>query len=324
MGPQGIASSNQSHHRYRPQAKNVSLYRVVIRSVKRFVSDEETIGGNCCCCCCVCYNTAAVKMIDRPYPNPNPTACTNYLVSEDHVTVVVLVDGLRKDSHKGNHRQSSVIDFLVLVVNPSLIGVVDPVGGSQNITGDVSGAVLDFLGKPFNGTTSEDELEPSDSGELLCGLEGVVGKGRVEGGVNSGGVEVPSEAGGHGDTSVLEFGLTVCVHCGIVLALGKTQGVEVSHGRGDSDDVLVPPGGKGCLRCLRLLGRSKGGAVHQNKTRNETKRNETKQRKGENKFSDEMIDRKQSNKQAPRSRTNTIVSASRMFIRNEAQFLHRA
>ena len=30
---------------------------------------------------------------------------------EDHVTVVALVDGLGKDSHEGNHCQSSVVDF---------------------------------------------------------------------------------------------------------------------------------------------------------------------------------------------------------------------
>eukprot|EP00531_Pseudo-nitzschia_arenysensis_P002723 CAMPEP_0116119746 /NCGR_PEP_ID=MMETSP0329-20121206/2809_1 /TAXON_ID=697910 /ORGANISM="Pseudo-nitzschia arenysensis, Strain B593" /LENGTH=290 /DNA_ID=CAMNT_0003613475 /DNA_START=213 /DNA_END=1082 /DNA_ORIENTATION=- len=180
---------------------------------------------------------------------------------EDHVTVVALVDGLRNDSHESNHRQSSVVDFLVLVVNPSFIGVVNPVGSSQKIARLVSRAVLDLLGEPFDGTASQDELEPSDSRELLGGLKRVVRKRRVEGGVDSGGIEVPSEAGSHGNTSVLELGLTVHVHGGIVLALGKAHGVEESHRGGDTNDILVLPGGKRSLCCLRLLGRSKGGAV---------------------------------------------------------------
>ena len=203
--------------------------------------------------CCVCQEQELLR-----------TGSANLF--EDHVTVVALVDGLGKDSHEGNHRQSSVVDFLVLVVNPSLIRVVNPVGSSQKISRDVSRAVLDLLGEPFNSTTSEDELEPSDSRELLGGLERVVGKGRVEGRVDSSGIEVPSEASGHGNTSVLELGFAVHVHCGIILTLGKTHRIEESHRGGDSDDSLVLPGGKRSLRCSRLLGRSKGGAVTKKKS----------------------------------------------------------
>jgi hypothetical protein len=61
---------------------------------------------------------------------------------------------------------------------------------------------------------------------------------------------------------VLELGLAVHVHRCFVLVLGESEGIEVSHGGGDPDDVLVLPGGKGRLRLLRrLLGGSKGGAV---------------------------------------------------------------
>ncbi|VEU40484.1 unnamed protein product [Pseudo-nitzschia multistriata] len=181
------------------------------------------------------------------------------LVLEDHVSVVSKVNVLGDDTHEGNHSQSSVVDFLVLVVNPSLVRVVDPVGGSQEIARYVSGAVLDLLREPLDGTAAQHELEPANGGEFLGGLKGVVAEGRVEGGVDSGGVEVPSEAGSHGDASVLELGLAVHVHGGIVLVLGKTDGVKETHGCGDSNHVLVLPGGQ--RRCLLLLlGRSKGGA----------------------------------------------------------------
>mmetsp|Transcript_14711 Transcript_14711/g.40680 ORF Transcript_14711/g.40680 Transcript_14711/m.40680 type:complete len:226 (-) Transcript_14711:42-719(-) len=183
----------------------------------------------------------------------------NDLVLEDHVTVVAEVESLDEDSHEGNHGQTSVVDLLVLVVNPALIGVIDPVAGSQQISGLVTFGVLDLLGEPLDGAASEDELHPSDERKLLRGLKRVVAEGAVEGWVDAGGIEVPSEAGGHGDASVLELGLAVEAHDLVGLAGGETEGIEVSHWCGDSDDGVILPrlqgGGGGSL----LLGWGEGG-----------------------------------------------------------------
>ena len=73
---------------------------------------------------------------------------------------------------------------------------------------------------------------------LLHSLERVAGKLRVESGVNASGGDVPSEAGGHGDTAMLELGLSVEVHGSVVLALGETQWVEVADG-GDGAKGII-------------------------------------------------------------------------------------
>mmetsp|Transcript_5262 Transcript_5262/g.15375 ORF Transcript_5262/g.15375 Transcript_5262/m.15375 type:complete len:214 (-) Transcript_5262:33-674(-) len=180
------------------------------------------------------------------------------LVLEDHVSVVVEVEGLDEDSHEGNHGQSSVVDLLVLVVDPAIIGVIDPVGGSQKVSGLVSWALLDLLGQPLDGAASQHELDPSDGWELLGGLQRVVAQFAVEGWVDAGGVEVPSQAGGHGDASVLQFGLAVVVHGVICLVFRQTERIEVSHRRCDSDDGILLPCLHGCGGGL-LLGWGEGG-----------------------------------------------------------------
>ena len=160
---------------------------------------------------------------------------------EDHVTVVVIVSSLSNDAHKGNHCKSSIADLPVLVVNPSSITVIDPVGGSEDVTSLVSWALLDLLSHPFDGSASKNELNPADRVELLSGFKRVVGEFAIEGGVNTSGVEVPSQACSHGDTSVLELSLTVVAHGLIVLVLGKTEGIKESHGGEDSNTCLVLP-----------------------------------------------------------------------------------
>ena len=49
---------------------------------------------------------------------------------EDLVTIVVELDVLSDYAHDGKHCQPSVVDFLVLVVNPALVAVVNPVGST--------------------------------------------------------------------------------------------------------------------------------------------------------------------------------------------------
>jgi hypothetical protein len=167
---------------------------------------------------------------------------------------------LSDHAHDGKHSKTAVVDLPVLVVEPSLVAVVNPVGGTKDVSGLVSGPGFDLLSEPLDGAAAKDELEPADGGELSGGLKGVGGELAVKGGVDAGGGDVPSEAGGHGNTAVLELGLAVHGHGGIVLALGKTEGVEEANGSGNANDhVVLPPvqGGGG----LGNLGRSKGGAV---------------------------------------------------------------
>ena len=178
---------------------------------------------------------------------------------EDLITIVMELKVLSDHAHNGEHSKTAVVDLLVLVVNPSLIAVVNPVGGTEDVSGLVSGSGLDLLSEPFDGTAAKDELEPTDGGELSGGLQGVGGELAVEGGVDAGGGDVPSEAGGHGHAPVLELGLTVHGHGGVILALRKAEGVEEADGGGDTDDHVVLPavqGGGG----LGNLSRSKGRA----------------------------------------------------------------
>ena len=72
--------------------------------------------------------------------------------------------------------------------------------------------------------SAKKELDPANRVELLSGLKRVVGEITIKGGMDTSCVEVPSQAGSHGDTPVLEFSLTVVADGLIVLVLGKTKG----------------------------------------------------------------------------------------------------
>ena len=189
-------------------------------------------------------------------------------LSVHHVSVLASRDVLVNNSHDGNHGQPSVVNLFVLVVDPSLIAVVNPVRGAKEVSRDVSRSLLDLLSEPLNGSTSEDELQPSDSGQLNGSLERIVAKSRVEGGVDASSVQVPAEAGRHGNASVLELGFAVEHHGGVVLAVRQAEGVEVAHRRCDADDLVLDPGIQ--LRGLGLLrDRGKGRAVVGGRVRQE-------------------------------------------------------
>jgi len=165
----------------------------------------------------------------------------NNLVLEDLITVVSIVKILNKDSHESNHGKTSIVDFPVLVINPSLITIINPVRSSEDITWLVSRACLDLLREPLNSTTSENELKPSNGRKLLGSLERVGGECAIECGVYSSSGDVPSETGGHGDASVLELGFTVHGHDLVGFSGGESEGIEESHGGGHSYDGLVLP-----------------------------------------------------------------------------------
>ena len=180
-------------------------------------------------------------------------------LSVHHISVLAGRDVLVNNSHDSNHGQPSVVDLFVLVVNPSLIAVINPVRGAKDVSRNVSRSLLDLLPEPLNGTASKDELQPSHGGQLNGGLERIVAQSRVEGGVDASSVQVPAEAGCHGDASVLELGFPVEHHGGVVLAVGQAEGVEVAHRRCDADDLILNPGIE--LRGLGLLrDRGKGRA----------------------------------------------------------------
>eukprot|EP00566_Odontella_aurita_P019556 CAMPEP_0113527068 /NCGR_PEP_ID=MMETSP0015_2-20120614/1093_1 /TAXON_ID=2838 /ORGANISM="Odontella" /LENGTH=298 /DNA_ID=CAMNT_0000425467 /DNA_START=134 /DNA_END=1031 /DNA_ORIENTATION=- /assembly_acc=CAM_ASM_000160 len=186
---------------------------------------------------------------------------------EDLITVVAKEKVLGEDAHEGKHGKASVLDLPVLVVDPALVRVIDPVGGSEDVSSLVPRAVLDLLGEPLDGAAPKDELEPSDRGELLGGLDRVVRQGRVEGGVDAAGVEVPSEARGHGDAAVLELGLAVEVHDVVGLAVGQAQGVEEADGGEDAYDGLILPRIDGGGGAGRGGGGGEGGTVSAQKGR---------------------------------------------------------
>mmetsp|Transcript_2327 Transcript_2327/g.5018 ORF Transcript_2327/g.5018 Transcript_2327/m.5018 type:complete len:206 (+) Transcript_2327:209-826(+) len=158
-----------------------------------------------------------------------------------HIAVIPNEDILVHDTGEGEHGETPVVDLLVLVGNPAFIAVVNPVRSSKKISGNISGPFLNLLSQPLNGTTSEDELEPSDSGKLNHRLKGIVGQGAVECGVDASCVEVPSEAGSHGDTTMLELGFPVVLHCGIRLSLRESEGIEESNWSGDADNGIIDP-----------------------------------------------------------------------------------
>lgn len=166
---------------------------------------------------------------------------TNPLVPKDLISIVSKVKILYKDSHKGNHGKTSIVNLLVLIIHPSLITIVYPIGSSKDITRLISRTSLNLLSEPLNSSASKDKLEPSNGGKLLGSLKGVGGEGAVEGGVDSSSSDVPSEAGGHGDAAVFELGFAVEVHDLVGFSRGESEGIEEAHGSSDSDDVLVFP-----------------------------------------------------------------------------------
>lgn len=147
-----------------------------------------------------------------------------------------------------------------MVGNPAFITVIDPVRCSKKVTWLVSWTILDLLGNPLNGTASEDKLDPSNGREFLHGLERVTGELTVEGRVDTSSSDVPSQAGSHGNTTVLEFRLAVVSHGRVALSLGQTNRIKETHWRGDTNSGFVNP----CVKrsTLGLDGhRGKGGAV---------------------------------------------------------------
>jgi hypothetical protein len=180
-------------------------------------------------------------------------------VPEDLVSVVLEENVLSEDSSESKHSKTSIVEFSVLVANPSFIAVVDPVSRSEDVTGDVARALLDLFRQPLNRTATNDKLEPSYKGELVSGLKRVAGKAAVEGRVDTTGGDEPSQTGSHGNTAVLEFRLTVVRHGGVALALRQTDRIEESNRGRDSDDSLVNPCRHRGRGASGLRYRSKGG-----------------------------------------------------------------
>jgi hypothetical protein len=74
---------------------------------------------------------------------------TNQLLV-DHISIVSDKDILVNHTSDSKHGKTSVVEFLVLVHNPAFITVIDPIGGSEEVTRVVSWSGLDLFGKPFN------------------------------------------------------------------------------------------------------------------------------------------------------------------------------
>ena len=68
-----------------------------------------------------------------------------------HVTIVTNKDILVDHTSDGKHGKTAVVELLVLVHDPALITVVNPVGGSEKITRVVSWSGLDLLTEPLDG-----------------------------------------------------------------------------------------------------------------------------------------------------------------------------
>lgn len=160
------------------------------------------------------------------------------LFVEDHVSVVALLQILSQDTHECQHGKTSVGDFPVLEVHPSCIGVIDPVAGSEQITWLGTWAFLNLGRQVFNGTTANDELNPGNWSKLRGSLQRIIGQLAVKGRVDTTGVQVPAQAGSHGNTAVLDFRLTVVEHGLFVLVGGQAEGIEEADGRSDAN---VPP-----------------------------------------------------------------------------------
>jgi len=177
-----------------------------------------------------------------------------------HITIVPNKDILVDNTSNGKHDKTSIAELLVLVIHPSSITVVHPVGSAEEISRFISRSLLNLLSKPFNSTTSKNKLKPSHGGKLDHSLKRIVGEGTVEGGVDASGIEVPSEAGGHGHAAVFELGFPVVFHGGIIFALRETKRIEEAGGGDDAHLVMHP--------CVELGGGcgggggSKGGAVY--------------------------------------------------------------
>mmetsp|Transcript_10293 Transcript_10293/g.28397 ORF Transcript_10293/g.28397 Transcript_10293/m.28397 type:complete len:203 (-) Transcript_10293:52-660(-) len=170
---------------------------------------------------------------------------------EDHVTIVSSGHRLVVHAHNGQHGQTSIVNLLVLVVHPTFIAVINPVGGSKNIPGNVSRALLDLFGQPFHGSASKEELQPTHKGELLGRFQGIGRQFAIKRRVHTRGGNIPSQAGRHCHTAVLQFGFAVILHNFIRLASGKTQWIKETNGGGNARDGFVLP--------CRQLGRTSGG-----------------------------------------------------------------
>lgn len=172
---------------------------------------------------------------------------------------------LTNDSHDCNHSKTSVAEFFVLVINPALIAVIHPVRSTEDVSWNVARALLDLLSHPLNSATSQDELKPSNKWELLSSLKRVAGKSTVESRVDTSRSDVPSQAGSHGNTPVLELSLTVMSHDYVRLSLGQTQWIEEARWRNNSDNGLIFPCGKSRAR-LGLGGWGKSSATRETTT----------------------------------------------------------
>lgn len=117
----------------------------------------------------------------------------------------------------------------------------------------------EWLKTSLRTTTSKNELKPSNSREFNHSLKRIIAQFAVEGRVNPSGVQIPSETGGHGNTSVLELGLPVIFHGGIRFAGGEAEGIKESDGRGDAH-LVVDPGIEFGLCWADRFGGGKGGA----------------------------------------------------------------
>jgi hypothetical protein len=105
-------------------------------------------------------------------------------------------------------------------------------------------------------------LKPPNSRKLNHSLKRVIAQFTVEGRVDSSGVQVPSKAGSHGNTSVLELRLPVIFHLGIRFSGRETKGVEESD-RGCDSNLVVDPGIEFGLSGAGRFGGSKGSTVVQ-------------------------------------------------------------
>jgi hypothetical protein len=103
-------------------------------------------------------------------------------------------------------------------------------------------------------------LKPSNSRKLNHSLKRIIAQFTVEGGVNSSSIQIPSKAGSHGNTTVLELGLPVIFHGGFRFSSRETKGIKESDGWGDAH-LVVDPGIEFGLCWADGFGGGKGGAV---------------------------------------------------------------
>merc|ERR1719215_46345 len=151
--------------------------------VARDTSDKRnTVRQQSCTKKALHYN----RLLQRVLPTTSNSILlqhTNDCLFEDLVTVVSIKQILNYDSHDGNHGKTSIVDLLVLVIDPALIAVIHPVRCAEQISRHVTGTLLNVLCEPFNGTTSKNELQPSYRRKLFGSLQGIRRKSGVKSGV---------------------------------------------------------------------------------------------------------------------------------------------